>query len=74
MIDRRSWSPSHPVVAALALGQIDCHSYNPWVPLERLLYSSITEFLVAWEATREPTAVATPRRFTGRLVTGARSS
>lgn len=57
IVNRRSWSTSHPVVAALARGQIDYHLYNPWVPLERLLYAPITEFLVAWESTREPTAV-----------------
>ena len=37
IVNRRSWSTSHPVVAALARGQIDYHLYNPWVPLERLL-------------------------------------
>jgi thioredoxin reductase (NADPH) len=58
MIDRRNWSPTHPMVAALALGQVDYHLYNPWVPVERLLYSPVSEFLVAWESTREPTAVA----------------
>jgi len=58
MINRRSWSTAHPVVTALALGQIDYHLYNPWVPVERLLYSPISEFLVAWETTREPTAAA----------------
>jgi thioredoxin reductase (NADPH) len=58
MVNRRSWSTSHPVVAALARGQIDYHLYNPWVPLERLLYAPISEFLVAWESTREPTTVA----------------
>ena len=57
IVNRRSWSTSHPVVAALARGQIDYHLYNPWIPLERLLYAPITEFLVAWESTREPTAV-----------------
>ena len=57
IVNRRSWSRSHPVVGALARGQIDYHLYNPWVPLERLLYAPITEFLVAWESTREPTAV-----------------
>jgi thioredoxin reductase (NADPH) len=57
IVNRRSWSTSHPVVAALARGQIDYHLYNPWIPLERLLYAPVTEFLVAWESTREPTAV-----------------
>src|SRR5689334_16908703 len=58
IVNRRSWATDHPVVAALARGQIDYHLYNPWVPLERLLYAPITEFLVAWESTREPTTVA----------------
>jgi thioredoxin reductase (NADPH) len=58
MIERRSWSTTHPVVAALAVGQIDYHLYNPWVPVERILYSPISEFLVAWEAAREPPIAA----------------
>jgi thioredoxin reductase (NADPH) len=58
MINRRNWSPAHPLIGALAVGKVDYHLYNPWVPLERMLYSPVSEFLVAWEATREPTAVA----------------
>ena len=42
IVNRRSWSTSHPVVAALARGQIDYHLYNPWIPLERLLYAPIS--------------------------------
>jgi len=42
----------------MSLGQIDYYLYNPWRPLERILYLAVSEFLAAWEKSREPTAVA----------------
>jgi thioredoxin reductase (NADPH) len=40
------------------MGQVDYHLYAPWVPLERALYSAISDFLAAWDTTREPAVVA----------------
>jgi len=57
LVGRGDWSSTHPAISALALGQIDYHLYNPWRPLERILYAAISEFLAAWEKSREPTAV-----------------
>jgi thioredoxin reductase (NADPH) len=53
MIDRGNWSAEHPAVAAMAVGQIDYHLYNPWVPVERTLYPAITEFVAAWHTGQE---------------------
>src|SRR5919107_1902387 len=58
LVERGDWSATHPAVSAMALGQIDYHLYNPWRPLERILYTAVTEFLAAWEGFRAPTAVA----------------
>jgi thioredoxin reductase (NADPH) len=58
LVERGDWSSAHPAVSAMALGQIDYHLYNPWRPLERILYAAVSEFLAAWEKFREPTAVA----------------
>ena len=38
LVHRGNWSSVHPVVAAMALGQVDYHLYVPWAPLERILY------------------------------------
>ncbi|HEY6595388.1 MAG TPA: FAD-dependent oxidoreductase [Asanoa sp.] len=58
LVERGDWSATHPAVSAMALGQIDYHLYNPWRPLERILYAAVSEFLAAWERFRVPTAVA----------------
>jgi thioredoxin reductase (NADPH) len=54
LIERGDWSAAHPAVAAMALGQIDYHLYAPWYPLERILYPAMSEFLAAWDKSREP--------------------
>jgi thioredoxin reductase (NADPH) len=58
LVQRGDWSPTHPAISAIALGQIDYHLYNPWRPPERILYAVVSEFLAAWEKSREPTSVA----------------
>jgi len=63
LVRRGNWSARHPVVAAMALGQVDYHLYSPWVPLERLLYPAISDFLAAWDVTREADVV--PVRIVG---------
>ena len=63
LIQRGNWSSAHPMVAAMALGQVDYHLYNPWFPIERLLYPAISEFLASW--TRAQEAPAVPVRIVG---------
>jgi thioredoxin reductase (NADPH) len=58
LIDRGYWSGGHPAIPALAVGKIDYHLYAPWRPPERFLYPALSEFLAAWDKTREPTSVA----------------
>jgi thioredoxin reductase (NADPH) len=58
LIDRGNWSPDHPAVLAMAVGQIDYHLYVPWEPRERILYLAVSEFLAAWEKFRQPSFVA----------------
>src|SRR5919107_4062524 len=58
LVGRGDWSSAHPAISAMALGQIDYHLYNPWRPLERILYAAVSEFLAAWERLLTPTAVA----------------
>jgi thioredoxin reductase (NADPH) len=53
LIDRGNWSAAHPAVSAMAVGEIDYHLYVPWHPLERILYPAVTEFLSAWDKSRE---------------------
>jgi hypothetical protein len=40
------------------VGKIDYHLYAPWYPLERGLYPAMTEFLAAWDKSREPSFAA----------------
>ena len=54
LIERGDWSAAHPAVAAMALGKIDYYLYAPWYPLERILYPAMSEFLAAWDKSREP--------------------
>jgi thioredoxin reductase (NADPH) len=63
LVHRGNWSSLHPVVAAMALGQVDYHLYVPWAPLEQILYPAITDFLAAWDKTREAQVV--PLRIVG---------
>ena len=53
LIQRGDWSSAHPAVCAMALGQIDYYLYAPWLP-ERILYPAVSEFLAAWDKSREP--------------------
>jgi thioredoxin reductase (NADPH) len=64
LVQRGNWSSLHPVVGAMAMGQVDYHLYCPWVPLERILYPAVSDFLAAWDTTREPAVV--PLRIVGR--------
>jgi len=57
LVARGDWSAAHPAVSAMALGKIDYHLWVPWYP-ERVLYSAVTEFLAAWDRSREPSFAA----------------
>ena len=57
LVARGDWSAAHPAVSAMALGKIDYHLWVPWYP-ERVLYSAVTEFLAAWDKSREPSFAA----------------
>jgi thioredoxin reductase (NADPH) len=57
LVERGDWSAAHPAVSAMALGKIDYHLWVPWYP-ERVLYSAVTEFLAAWDKSREPSFAA----------------
>jgi thioredoxin reductase (NADPH) len=67
LVERGDWSAAHPAVSAMALGRIDYHLWVPWYP-ERVLYSAVTEFLAAWDKSREPSFAAV------RVVGAARSA
>jgi thioredoxin reductase (NADPH) len=58
LVDRGVWSAAHPAVSAMALGQIDYHLFVPWFPVEQILYPAVSEFLSAWDKSREPSVVA----------------
>lgn len=58
LIKRGNSSSRHPVVSAMALGRVDYHLFNPWLPLERVLYPGLSEFLAAWSASQEASHVA----------------
>jgi thioredoxin reductase (NADPH) len=58
LIDHGDWSPGHPAILALAVGKIDYHLYAPWYPQERGLYPAMSEFLAAWDKSREPSFAA----------------
>jgi thioredoxin reductase (NADPH) len=57
LVHRGNWSSVHPVIAAMALGQVDYHLYVPWVPIERILYPAISDFLAAWDMSRDAPVV-----------------
>ena len=58
LIERGNYSARHPVVSVMALGQVDYHLFNPWFPLERILYPGISEFLAAWDTSQDAHNVA----------------
>jgi thioredoxin reductase (NADPH) len=58
LIERGNWSATHPAITAVALGQIDFHLYNPWRPLERILYPAMSDFLAAWDKLQESATAA----------------
>ena len=60
LVDRGHWSAVHPAIAAMAVGKIDYHLYVPWFPVEQFLHPAVTEFLAAWDRSREPSVVAFP--------------
>ncbi|HTW02502.1 MAG TPA: hypothetical protein VMF87_19515, partial [Streptosporangiaceae bacterium] len=68
---RGDWAPSHPIVRALAQGQIDFPLWAPWSPGRRpdtgggfglqrrpRLYGALNEIVEAWEMSREPSMPA----------------
>ncbi len=57
VIPRGNWSSRHPVIEAMALGQVDFHLFNPWEPLERILYPAVSEFLSVWGRLQEAPVV-----------------
>jgi hypothetical protein len=58
LIYHGDWSPENPAVLAIAVGKIDYYLYAPWYPLEQGLYPAMTEFLAAWDKSREPSFAA----------------
>lgn len=48
----RDYTQANPSVPAMMLGQIDYHLVKPWFP-EQGLYPALSEFLAAWESSRE---------------------
>ncbi len=58
LIERGNYSSRHPVVTAMALGQVHYHLFDPWFPLERILYPGISEFLAAWDTSQDADSVA----------------
>ena len=58
LIDRGNWTGPHPAIEAMAVGKIDYYLYVPWFPLERNLHPPVSEFLAAWDRSREPARVA----------------
>ena len=58
LIDRGNWTGPHPAIAAMAMGKIDYSLYVPWFPPERNLHPAVSDFLAAWDKSREPSHVA----------------
>ena len=42
----------------MALGRIDYHLFDPWAPVEQILYPSISDFVAAWNTSQKPPIVA----------------
>jgi thioredoxin reductase (NADPH) len=51
---RGEWTSGEPVVRAMTLGQVDYVLFRPWLPIEQHLYLPVSEFLAAWEKSRDP--------------------
>ena len=51
---RGEWTSGEPVVRAMTLGQVDYLLFRPWLPIEQHLYLPVSEFLAAWEKSRDP--------------------
>jgi thioredoxin reductase (NADPH) len=64
LVQRGDWSATHPVVSAVALGQVDHHLFSPWRPLERILYPAVSEVLAEWDKSQDATEV--PVRIVGQ--------
>jgi thioredoxin reductase (NADPH) len=64
LIECGNYSSRHPAVTVMALGQVDYHLFDPWFPLERILYPGISEFLAAWDTSQDAHNVAV--RIVGR--------
>ena len=58
LIARGNWSSDHQVIGAIAMGQVDFHLFNPWHPLERILYPAVSDFLSVWAKSQEEPIVA----------------
>jgi thioredoxin reductase (NADPH) len=58
LIGRGQWIGPHPAIEAMAVGKIDFYLSVPWFPLERNLHPPVSEFLAAWDRSREPARVA----------------
>ena len=52
---RGEWTAGEPVVRAMTLGQLDYVLFRPWLPVEQYLYLPVSEFLAAWEKSRDTT-------------------
>lgn len=52
LLVERDYTQANPSVPAMMLGQIDYHLVKPWIP-EQGLYPALSEFLTAWESSRE---------------------
>lgn len=52
LLVERDYTQDNPSVPAMMLGQIDYHLVKPWFP-EQGLYPAVSEFLTAWESSRE---------------------
>lgn len=52
LLVERDYTQANPSVPAMILGQIDYHLVKPWFP-EHGLYPAVSEFLAAWESSRE---------------------
>ena len=58
LVERGPWSSDHPAILATALGQVDYHLFSPWRPLEKNLYSVVSELLSYWEKSQDADQVA----------------
>lgn len=52
LLVERDYSLRSPVVAAMTLGEADCHLTKPWL-LEQDLYREVSEFLAEWAKGQE---------------------